>query len=64
MEVGIDGQDKDFIEGINEAMFKKKMVDRVVEKALAGKEKGWEQLAQSSGKNESTSPRTRNSMKI
>jgi len=26
-------------------MMKKKMVDRVVEKVIAGNEKGWEQLA-------------------
>ena len=45
MEVGIEGQDKDFIERINEAMFKKKMINRVVKKALAGKEKEWEQLS-------------------
>ena len=42
MEVGIEGQDKNFVEQINEAMFKKKMIDRVVKKALAGKEKEWE----------------------
>jgi len=45
MEVGIEGQDKDFVEQINEAMFKKKIIDRVVEKAIAGKEKEWEQLS-------------------
>ena len=45
MEVGIDGQDKDFVERINEAMFKKKIIDRVVEKAITGKEKEWEQLS-------------------
>ena len=45
VEVGIDGQDKDFIEPIQEAMLKKKIVDRVVKKALTGKGKGWEQLA-------------------
>jgi len=39
MEVGIEGQDKDFVERINKAMFKKKMVDRIVKKALAGKRK-------------------------
>ena len=44
MEVGIDSQDKEFIEQIEEAMPKKKIVDRIVKKALTGKEKGWEQL--------------------
>jgi len=45
MEVGIEGQDKDFVERINEAMFKRRMIDRVVEKAVAGNEKEWEQLS-------------------
>ena len=36
MEVGIDGQDKDFVERIEEAMLKKKIVDRVIKKALTG----------------------------
>ena len=39
MEVGIEGRDIEFINRINEAMLKRKMIDRVVEKALAGKEK-------------------------
>src|SRR5882762_8135200 len=42
MEVGIEGQDKEFIEQIKEVMMKKRVINRVVEKALAGKEKGWE----------------------
>ena len=45
IEVGIEGQDKDFVERINETMLKKKRIDRVVEKAIAGKEKEWEQLS-------------------
>ena len=45
MEVGIEGRDIEFIDQINEAMLKRKMVDRVVEKAIAGNEKEWEQLA-------------------
>jgi len=42
MEVGIEGQDKEFIDQIKEAIMKRKIIDRVVEKALARKEKGWE----------------------
>ena len=45
MKVSIEGQVKEFVEQINKAMIKRKMVNRVVKKALAGKEKGWEQLA-------------------
>src|SRR5882762_3718837 len=44
MEVGIEGRDIEFVDQINEAMLKRKMVDRVVEKAIAGNEKEWEQL--------------------
>ena len=45
IEVGIEGQDKELINRITEVMMKKKVINRVIEKALVGKEKGWEQLA-------------------
>ena len=44
MEVSVEGQDEILVEQIKATMMKKKMVDRVVEKAIAGNEKGWEQL--------------------
>ena len=40
MEVRIEGRDVEFVNRINEAMLKRKMVNRVVKKTIAGKEKG------------------------
>ena len=45
MEVGIEGRDIEFVDQINKAMLKRKMVDRVVKKTIAGNKKEWEQLA-------------------
>ena len=44
MEVGIEEKDKVFVERIKEATIKSKLIDRVVKKALATKEGGWERL--------------------
>ena len=41
IEIGIEGQDKEFVEQIKEATMKKKVINTVVKNALAGKDKGW-----------------------